>query len=101
MASGLSPQLPLVVSEVFGAYNLNTNFEDLARQNLKMLILKSNFLAKISPDISPDIYDNIIGKNNGGGGRRPPPPLFLGRRSRPPIIYCRKYVPIARLATLI
>jgi len=39
MASGLSPQLPLVVSEVFGPYNLNTNFEDLARQNLKMLIL--------------------------------------------------------------
>ena len=39
MASGLSPQLRLVVSEVFGAYNLNTNFEDLAKQNLKMLIL--------------------------------------------------------------
>lgn len=39
MASGLSPQLPLVVSEVFGPYSLNTNFEDLARQNLKMLIL--------------------------------------------------------------
>ena len=39
MASGLSPQLPLVVSEVFGAYNLNTNFEELAKQNLKMLIL--------------------------------------------------------------
>ena len=38
MASGLSPQLPLVVSEVFGAYNLNTNFEELAKQNLKMLI---------------------------------------------------------------
>jgi len=31
--------LPLTVSEVFGAYNLNTNFEDLAKQNLKMLIL--------------------------------------------------------------
>ena len=39
MASGLSPKLPLVVSEVFGPYELNTNFEDLARQNLKMLIL--------------------------------------------------------------
>ena len=42
---------------------------------LKMLILKGNFPAQISPDISPDIYDNIIGgagkagpKNNGGGG---------------------------------
>jgi len=39
MPSGLSPKLPLTVSEVFGPYNLNTNFEDLAKQNLKMLIL--------------------------------------------------------------
>jgi phage baseplate assembly protein W len=39
MSSGLSPKLPLVVDEVFGAYNLNTTFEDLAKQNLKMLIL--------------------------------------------------------------
>ena len=37
--SGLSVSLPLVVSEVFGPYNLNTTFEDLAKQNLKMLIL--------------------------------------------------------------
>jgi len=29
------------MSEVFGAYNLNTNFFDLAQQNLKMLILTS------------------------------------------------------------
>jgi len=39
MPSGLSPKLPLTVSKVFGPYNLNTNFEDLAKQNLKMLIL--------------------------------------------------------------
>jgi|TARA_R110000787_G_scaffold98929_1_gene203342 uncharacterized protein len=39
MASGLSVMLPLTVSDVFGAYNLNTTFEDLAKQNLKMLIL--------------------------------------------------------------
>jgi len=39
MPAGLSPKLPLTVSEVFGPYNLNTNFEDLAKQNLKMLIL--------------------------------------------------------------
>lgn len=39
MPSGLSPKLPLVVGDVFGAYDLNTNFEDLAKQNLKMLIL--------------------------------------------------------------
>jgi phage baseplate assembly protein W len=39
MASGLSPKLPLTVSEVFGPYNLNVTFEELAKQNLKMLIL--------------------------------------------------------------
>tara|TARA_R100000008_G_C3545587_1_gene147349 strand:- start:457 stop:846 length:390 start_codon:yes stop_codon:yes gene_type:complete len=37
--SGLSVALPLTVSEVFGPYDLNTTFEDLAKQNLKMLIL--------------------------------------------------------------
>jgi len=39
MSSGLSVALPLTLSDVFGAYNLNTNFKDLAVQNLKMLIL--------------------------------------------------------------
>jgi len=39
MAAGLSPKLPLTVNEVFGAYNLNTNFGELATQNLKMLLL--------------------------------------------------------------
>ena len=39
MASGLSPKLPLTVSDVFGPYNLNTTFDELAKQNLKMLVL--------------------------------------------------------------
>ena len=39
MPSGLSVMLPLTVSETFGAYNLNTNFAQLATQNLKMLLL--------------------------------------------------------------
>ena len=37
--SGLSVALPLSVSDVFGPYDLNTTFQDLAQQNLKMLIL--------------------------------------------------------------
>jgi hypothetical protein len=32
MPSGLSAMLPLTVSEVFGAYDLNTNFAQLATQ---------------------------------------------------------------------
>jgi len=39
MSSGLSVKLPFTVSETFGAYNLNTTFKELAKQNLKMLIL--------------------------------------------------------------
>jgi len=39
MSSGLAPQLPLLVSNTFGAYNLITNFQTLATQNLKMLVL--------------------------------------------------------------
>ena len=41
MSSGLSVMLPLNTSEVFGTYNLNTTFNQLALQNLKMLILTS------------------------------------------------------------
>ena len=41
MSSGLSPQLPLEVSDTFGAYNLLTDFETLTNQNLKMLLLTS------------------------------------------------------------
>lgn len=36
---GLSVALPLTVDSTFGAYNLNTTFEDLAKQNFKMLLL--------------------------------------------------------------
>jgi phage baseplate assembly protein W len=39
MASGLSVKLPLTKSPTFGAYNLNTTFKEVARQNLKMLLL--------------------------------------------------------------
>ena len=39
MASGLAPRLPLVFDNVFGPYGLITDFEGLAKQNLKMLIL--------------------------------------------------------------
>tara|TARA_R110000824_G_C15156496_1_gene671488 strand:+ start:1036 stop:1428 length:393 start_codon:yes stop_codon:yes gene_type:complete len=39
MSSGLSVKLPLTVSNVFGPYDLNTTYDELAKQNLKMLIL--------------------------------------------------------------
>jgi len=36
---GLSVALPLTEDPTFGPYGMNTTFEDLARQNLKMLLL--------------------------------------------------------------
>jgi|TARA_A100000172_G_scaffold53882_1_gene34223 phage baseplate assembly protein W len=39
MSSGIAAKLPLTVNNVFGAYNLITDFTSLAKQNLKMLIL--------------------------------------------------------------
>ena len=41
MSSGLAAKLPLTVDNTFGAYNLITDFEELAIQNLKMLVLTS------------------------------------------------------------
>ena len=39
MSSGIAAKLPLTVSNVFGTYNLITDFTTLAKQNLKMLVL--------------------------------------------------------------
>ena len=39
MAEGLSVKLPLQVNTVDGAYALNKNLEEMAEQNLKMVIL--------------------------------------------------------------
>ena len=36
---GLSVALPLMADPTFGLYDLNTTFEDLAKQNFKMLLL--------------------------------------------------------------
>ena len=41
MSSGLAAKLPLTVDNTFGAYHLITDFEGLATQNLKMLVLTS------------------------------------------------------------
>jgi len=69
--SGLSVKLPLVVSNVFGPYDLNTTFDDLAKQNLKMLVLTNpgerimypNFGVGISRYLfennTPNTYDSI------------------------------------------
>ena len=74
MSSGLSVALPLVTSEIFGAYNLNTNFFELAKQNLKMLMLTIPGERIMDPDFgiglkrylfehnTSDTYDKITEK---------------------------------------
>jgi hypothetical protein len=74
MSSGLSVALPLTMSEVFGAYNLNTNFFQLAQQNLKMLILTAPGEKMMDPNFgvglktylfemnAEDTYDRITEK---------------------------------------
>jgi len=74
MSSGLSVALPLTLSDVFGAYNLNTNFFDLAQQNLKMLLLTAPGEKMMDPNFGvglktylfemnvEDTYDRITEK---------------------------------------
>jgi hypothetical protein len=71
MSSGLSVALPLTLSDVFGAYNLNTTFGQLATQNLKMLLLTNPGERMMDPGFgvgiraflfnsnTPDTYANI------------------------------------------
>ena len=71
MSSGLSVALPLTLSDVFGAYNLNTTFGQLATQNLKMLLLTNPGERMMDPCFgvgiraflfnsnTPDTYANI------------------------------------------
>ena len=60
--SGLSVKLPLVVSNVFGPYELNTTFNELAKQNLKMLVLTNPGERIMHPDfgvgISRFLFEN-------------------------------------------
>ena len=76
MASGLSVRLPLVVSNVFGPYDLNTTYDELAKQNLKMVVLTNPGERIMDPDFGvgiskylfanngPDTYSAIAGRIN-------------------------------------
>lgn len=73
MARGISVALPLLVDETDGPYRLNKTLEDLARQNLKMLLLTIPGERIMLPDYgaglsryifenkTTSLNDNIIG----------------------------------------
>ena len=64
MASGISVKLPLTVDETFGAYNLNTNFEQLAKQNLKMLVLTNPGERIMNPDFGVGLLRYLFEMND-------------------------------------
>ena len=63
MSSGLSVALPLTLSDVFGAYNLNTTFGQLATQNLKMLLLTNPGERMMDPGFGVGIRAFLINSN--------------------------------------
>ena len=64
MAEGISVALPLRVDSVDGAYGLNKNLEDMASQNLKMLILTSPGERIMFPDYGVRIRQYLFDPNN-------------------------------------
>jgi len=64
MSNGLSVALPLMVSPTFGAYSLNTNFNQLARQNLKMLMLTNPGERMMDPNFGVGIRRYLFEPNN-------------------------------------
>ena len=65
MASGLAPRLPLVFDNVFGPYGLITDFEGLAKQNLKMLILTAPGERMMHPQFGVGLKKYLFEQNNG------------------------------------
>ena len=74
MAKGLSAALPLIVNEQDGPYRLNKIIPELARQNLKMVILTNPGERVMNPEFgvglssyifendSPQLRSDIIGR---------------------------------------
>ena len=62
---GLSVALPLTVDPTFGPYDLNTNFEDLAKQNLKMLLLTNPGERIMRPNFGLELRGYLFQPNVG------------------------------------
>ena len=63
MANGLSVALPLRIDSIDGAYGLHKDFEDLAQQNLKMLILTSPGERIMVPEFGVGIRSYLFEQN--------------------------------------
>jgi phage baseplate assembly protein W len=63
MSSGLAAKLPLTVDNTFGAYNLITDFEELALQNLKMIVLTAPGERMMDPDFGVGVRNYLFSLN--------------------------------------
>ena len=60
---GLSVALPLTVDPTFGPYNLNTTYEDLAKQNFKMLLLTNKGERIMHPNFGVGLRSYLFEQN--------------------------------------
>jgi len=61
---GLSVALPLTVDPTFGPYGLNTTYEDLAKQNLKMLLLTNRGERIMHPNFGVGLRSYLFEQNS-------------------------------------
>ena len=61
---GLSVALPLTIDPTFGPYGLNTTYEDLAIQNLKMLLLTNPGERIMHPNFGVGLRSYLFEQNS-------------------------------------
>jgi hypothetical protein len=64
MSSGLSVSLPLITDNVHGAYHLNTTFIELAKQNMRMLVLTNPGERMMDPNFGAGIQSGLFELQN-------------------------------------
>ena len=87
MAIGFSPQLPLRYDSVDGYYKLNKTFGEVAKQNIKMVILTCPGERIMNPDFGVGLRNFLFEQES-----------FQFKRLKGRIIsQVRKYVPFVRI----
>jgi len=81
---GLSVALPLTIDPTFGPYGLNTTYEDLATQNLKMLLLTNPGERIMHPNFGVGLRSYLFEQNT---------PLTFDDIKRDIQKQCARYLP--------
>ena len=81
---GLSVALPLTIDPTFGPYGLNTTYEDLAIQNLKMILLTNPGERIMHPNFGVGLRSYLFEQNS---------PITYGDLERSIKNQCARYLP--------